>query len=184
MYFKIQLRKYFNNHASKIPDLMNENESTINDRIEALILAKEKGRQKNFADTVKVAPTTINSLVSGRRGDPSYTLLKKIMKAYPDVSESWLMHGEGEMFSKDNEPKVPVSMFNELKGMYDKLKQELDQLRLENQSMRTVLSVLDKLGKYRGILLPTSETSNLDNVLHMLNQKVSEKVAPKHATAA
>jgi len=68
---------------------------SINDRIKILIDLLAKGRQNVFAEATNIRTTTINGIVGTRGNDPSFSTLKKIIDAYPNIDVNWLMKGEG-----------------------------------------------------------------------------------------
>lgn len=75
--------------------------SSITDRIRALI--NIKGLNDNmFASTIGVPYTTLNGLLQ-RGGDVKSSILQSILEVYPDISPSWLLMGQGEMFSTTQE---------------------------------------------------------------------------------
>lgn len=49
-----------------------------------------------FAQQLGVQPSTISHILSGRNY-PRFEMLSAIMRNYPEISERWLMLGEGEM---------------------------------------------------------------------------------------
>lgn len=72
-------------------------------------------RLKYFIDTIKVPTTTVadlcdiprpsfSQLLSGRNQKVSDVLIRKIHKAYPDLSVMWLMFGEGPMLNSEQNP--------------------------------------------------------------------------------
>jgi transcriptional regulator with XRE-family HTH domain len=68
----------------------------MKDRI--LQIMKDKGLQAvSFADTIGVSPGTISHILNGRN-DPSKVTIDKILSAFPDISSSWLLSGEGPMY--------------------------------------------------------------------------------------
>lgn len=68
---------------------------TINDRIIVLINLLERGTKRSFAKKAGIPEGTLSSIVGARRSDLSYTILKKIITAYPEVNLDWLMKEAG-----------------------------------------------------------------------------------------
>ncbi|GAB3195684.1 transcriptional regulator with XRE-family HTH domain [Pontibacter aydingkolensis] len=65
------------------------------DRIRELM--EHKGfTSSQFADTVDVPRAVISHILSGRN-KPSLEVVTKVVSAFPDVSMSWLLLGEGDM---------------------------------------------------------------------------------------
>ena len=80
-------------------------------------IMEDKGlKPSTFADKVGVSRPTISQILgeNGRQNDPSKATIDKILKAFPDISPSWFMRGEGEMrirerpFIKPAVSSVPV----------------------------------------------------------------------------
>lgn len=55
-----------------------------------------------FADTCTIPRPTVSQLLNGRNKKVSDEVIGKIHRAYPDLSISWLMFGEGEMLVGQN----------------------------------------------------------------------------------
>ena len=86
----------------------------MRERMERIM--KEKGLQpSSFADKIDVSRGTISHILNGRMingirvyNDPSNDTIKKILKAFPDISPSWFRDGEGLMY-KNQRIIQPVS---------------------------------------------------------------------------
>lgn len=67
-----------------------------------------------FADACRIARPSLSQLLSGRNKKVSDELIAKIHDAYPQLSISWLLFGEGEMESAPNiqfsEPQNPPTL--------------------------------------------------------------------------
>lgn len=75
---------------------MNE---TVKQRL--LLFIKEKGlSQKRFEETVHISNGYVNNL----KASPSSTIIQKILYAFPELSQSWLLTGEGPMLVSSSEP--------------------------------------------------------------------------------
>lgn len=73
----------------------------IIDRIKLFI--KEKGLSvSQFADTCDIPRPTVSQLLNGRNKKVSDEIFRKIHNAYPALSISWLLFGEGEMFKENS----------------------------------------------------------------------------------
>ena len=57
--------------------------------------------QQTFSAKLGISPATLSSIFKGRTR-PTSNLVEAIHKQYPDISVSWLMFGEGEMFANPN----------------------------------------------------------------------------------
>ena len=71
----------------------------IQDRIVSIIEAKGLNK-KTFSEAVDIQPQTLHHIVGGRRTYPSYDVIRKILYTYSDISERWLLLGEGNMEKK------------------------------------------------------------------------------------
>ena len=64
----------------------------------------------------------ISQIISGRQSKPSFDLLVKISEAFPEISEKWLLKGEGEMLeivsgvSMETGETQKISVFTDSKG--------------------------------------------------------------------
>jgi len=70
----------------------------MKDRLLALMKA-ESLSPSQFADELSIQRSAVSHLVSGRNL-PSYDVLVKILKRFPDVNPEWLLLGKGEMYRK------------------------------------------------------------------------------------
>jgi Helix-turn-helix. len=68
----------------------------IQDRI--LEIIKIKGLNKNsFSSTTNIQPQTLHHIVSGRRTNPSFEVIHKIISTFSDINPRWFITGEGDM---------------------------------------------------------------------------------------
>lgn len=75
---------------------MNE-KNTIQDRIQELINHFGKNK-RSFALMVGTSDVVIGNIVAGRRGQPSYDLIEKIIQTIANINIEWLITGAGNMF--------------------------------------------------------------------------------------
>lgn len=81
---------------------------TVNERIKILIEKLEEENQRKFALKIGVSTTGLNSMLPGNReSKPSFEVLNKILSTYPQVSATWLLTGEGEMFKAGTDVATP-----------------------------------------------------------------------------
>ena len=90
-------------------------EETVKERL--LLFIKEKGlSQKRFEETAHISNGYVNNL----KASPSSKVLQKIFYAFPDLSQSWLLTGEGSMLQSDNIPADrPKMSYTEGKPYYN-----------------------------------------------------------------
>jgi len=64
-------------------------------------IMKQQGlNQKDFAATTGISPATLSSIFNGRTS-PTLNHAELLHKRFPNLSMSWLMFGEGDMFEKN-----------------------------------------------------------------------------------
>ena len=72
-------------------------------------LEAESYTVSQFADTCAIPRPTVSQLLNGRNKKISDEIISKIHAAYPYLSISWLLFGEGEMFVKNNASDFALS---------------------------------------------------------------------------
>lgn len=77
--------------------------TTINDRIQGVVTLIADGNATAFARMCDVSASIINSIIGGRKSEPSFSILSKIytVASKHGVSAHWLLTGEGEMIEED-----------------------------------------------------------------------------------
>jgi SOS-response transcriptional repressor LexA len=84
--------------------------TTINTRLAQLI--DSLGLNPNsFSKDMGISATTIYHIIGGRYSEPSFSLIQKIVDAFPAVNLDWLVKGEGDMLSNSN-AFLPESVTN------------------------------------------------------------------------
>ncbi len=78
-------------------------ETPVSERIKFLVTSREKGNKSAFGRTIGVTPQAVADILE-TKGGPSFPVLQKILKAYPDINSEWLIFGEGEML-KGQQPE-------------------------------------------------------------------------------
>ena len=71
--------------------------TTIKERFDCLIKHYSNGNKSKFASKIGVAHTVIENIVGVRGGNPSFSLLRNLFDAFPDVNQEWLIAGKGNM---------------------------------------------------------------------------------------
>lgn len=77
------------------------------DRIKSLLAVKNL-TSSQFANEIGVQRSGISHILSGRN-KPSLDFILKILDHYPELSEKWLLRGEGEMYQGE----LTNTLFNE-----------------------------------------------------------------------
>lgn len=76
-------------------------EETVKHRL--LLFIKEKGlSQKRFEEAAHISNGYVNNL----KASPSSKVLQKIFGAYPELSQSWLLTGEGPMLTSSSDMSI------------------------------------------------------------------------------
>ncbi|WP_273215627.1 helix-turn-helix domain-containing protein [Runella zeae] len=130
-------------------------EQTINQRIDAIISSLNMN-QKVFAESLGKAPTVIYNIVNGRN-KPGFEIIESLLKKYPQINSSWLLTGEGEMFTTTPilTPPTPTSdsylqeYLKKLEERFEKLLSQKDKL-IESQQY-LIEHLESRLGKLKGV---------------------------------
>lgn len=112
---------------------MNE-KNLINDRIEKLINTLNMNKL-SFAKKVGTSDAVIGNIVGGRRSDPSYELIKKIIHSIDKINIEWLIEGKGEMFVS-NLYSQDKQMIIALEEKIEFLNQIIEGLKENNQLLK------------------------------------------------
>lgn len=86
------------NTARKIVE---KTQQPVHERLNFLIERLANGIQARFAERVGVPTGTIGDILGKKKSKPGFELTGKILQAYPEVNERWLITGEGEMLKSD-----------------------------------------------------------------------------------
>ena len=79
---------------------------TINDRIIILISLLEDGVKRFFARAIGIPEGTLSSILGSRKSDLSFSVIKKITDAYPEINTAWLIKEEGEPLFRQKKEKL------------------------------------------------------------------------------
>lgn len=91
---------------------------TINERFEAIITELYNGNKRAFAKAANISPTVVENVVGSRKGNPSFEVMNKIC-ANANISEKWLLTGEGPMLKEEIEGEhLNLPMATLPKGTY------------------------------------------------------------------
>lgn len=87
-------------------------------------------------------------------------VLNNILLTYPQVSMTWLVNGEGEMFVQNEINKVadntvPYSLNNNYKELYEEVRKDNKDLREENKKLREEL--LEQMNRNQKLIIENSQ---------------------------
>ncbi|MGV8139255.1 MAG: helix-turn-helix transcriptional regulator [Mangrovibacterium sp.] len=82
---------------------------SINDRIIVLINLLEDGVKRSFSRNAGIPEGTLSSIIGSRKSDPSFSMIKRIVDAYPEVNVEWLVKEEGEPILKEAKKLSPLA---------------------------------------------------------------------------
>ncbi|MBF9224267.1 S24 family peptidase [Hymenobacter ruricola] len=92
--------------------IVEKTQQPVHERLIFLIERLAGGVQARFADRVGVPTGTIGDILGKKKSKPGFELTGKILLAYPEVSERWLLTGEGEMLkTKVSAPLQEISSY-------------------------------------------------------------------------
>lgn len=73
-------------------------QTSVSERLAQIVEASELSKSQ-FARTTGLSPQNVYDFISGRKGDPSYGVIKKILDRYPNINANWLISGSGSMLN-------------------------------------------------------------------------------------
>ncbi|MGI4862394.1 MAG: S24 family peptidase [Janthinobacterium lividum] len=82
-----------------------EEKGTIAQRLIEMINFFSDGNKSAFGRITDLQSGVIAGFVGGRLNKPGFEVLQKLVTAYPQINERWLLLGEGEMLKGDIPPK-------------------------------------------------------------------------------
>lgn len=79
----------------------------INTRIKAICDNVFNGNLSQMAKSTYISRTTLISIIGEQQSTPGYDVLRKIVEMpTAEISETWLLTGEGNMFASKDKPEV------------------------------------------------------------------------------
>jgi len=130
-----------------------------------------------LAEAIGVQRSGISHILSGRN-KPSLDFVMKVLEAYPELNESWLLKGEGEMLKPANADASLFSVVEPKQAPDSAINQET--INEPTVSINEPTTVNDEDGPYYGNNIPENEiesnakedselkqsqASNVDNIL-------------------
>lgn len=81
----------------------------MRDKIDLLLKTKRLSAT-SFARMLEIQPSSISHILSGRN-KPSYDLVVKILRAFPELNPDWLLLDSSEMFRDKSEHSSDSALF-------------------------------------------------------------------------
>jgi hypothetical protein len=98
-------------------------------------------QQARFERKVGLSNGFVNNIGKSIRGDSLF----KISNAYPELSKSWLMLGEGKMFSSDNETLMYDLKNLSITASIAEYKKEIQQLKEKIQNLEEKIEMKNEI---------------------------------------
>ena len=140
--------------------------SRLKTLIEALGLSDSQ-----FADKCEISRSTLSLILSGKNKKISDVMLSQIHSAFPEVSILWILFGEGDKFSKEENQSTTNQNIAENSIFQDNSSQSDEQLNLVslNQLENIIKDIVNKsfnhtISTLENLVLKTSEPSSLRKV--------------------
>ncbi len=122
----------------------------IQDRIKALVETLARN-PNDFSVKIDTPNSQIYNIIRGKRNKPSFDLIVKICRTFPEISLDWLILGEGAMFrslpspgnaaSQMEEPQISYGSSNKKRSAeeyhegLDELKEEVERLKQSHNDL-------------------------------------------------
>ena len=107
---------------------------TVPDRISMLVLYAKCKSVKALAQRLDENQQILYDLKSGKTQDISGRVANKIFLVFPDISEAWLLRGEGEMLKKSSSSEaetiaVPVDILRLNLNLTETIRQQQETIQ-------------------------------------------------------
>jgi transcriptional regulator with XRE-family HTH domain len=146
------------------------------------IIDKKGLQSSSFADKIQVSRGTISHILNGRTingvkvyNDPSKDTIDKILIAFPDISPSWLLRGEGAMYKSDRISIQPATssaqpnLFDEISSVESSGKSNTGDYTQKNEvkkpENKTNIPVI------QDIKLSNTTSKKIDKIMIFFNDK-------------
>ncbi|WP_305030430.1 hypothetical protein [Hymenobacter convexus] len=84
---------------------MRKGEQPVAERIKFLLETRAQGNKSELGRAAGISGQAVADLIGGKKGGPSFPVLQKMLRSYPDINAEWLLFGEGEMQKSAEAPK-------------------------------------------------------------------------------
>lgn len=118
----------------------------IGNRVEQLIEFLEHNKN-SFAEEIGVAPTIIYNITGKRKSSPSFEVLEKVKRKFPNVNMNWIFNGEGSpLIEVETTPEIQtqVQTLTHRMKQYEELATVRDQyISVLREKMETLKSQVE-----------------------------------------
>lgn len=132
---------------------------TESQRIDYLVSALEGGNAKAFANKAGMHQQTVTGLRQGKYHIDKY--VTKILAAYPDVDDKWLVTGDGD-------PLVSIREKGEVLRKMEALEKEIGRL---TKVVERMAAQIDDSSMFSSIGNKDNTQNNVENTKHRKNKK-------------
>jgi len=156
------------------------NSDPITGKIRELI--KVKGLQySTFADKIGVSRGTVSHILSDRN-KPCRDTIEKILKAFPDISPSWLERSEGSMYNSERIMMKPIfpkepDLFDENQPLESNEESQENKYPLENGDK--VWENKSKTVGIKSINQLNIPSKKIDNIVFFFSDKTYKIYTPE-----
>lgn len=104
---------------------------------------------RNFAEKIGTSPTQIYDLRKGKIRKLSPEMTEKILSAYPQISRSFLLTGEGDLFGTQSAPSINTISQNgdnvQNNGVNEEsISKMLETIHSQQQTIQSLVEMLSK----------------------------------------
>ena len=139
-------------------------QDSVNQRLNFLVETFEKGKKASFARKIGISPQGVQELLAGRKGDPSFKVLVKILESYPQVCADWLVLGNGPMLKEKQATEENESI---------KSSDTLHSLRNQQMTQSADLYRWGQIKMYIGMIysVASAELADYRRAMHIIKQQ-------------
>ncbi len=123
---------------------------TINKRI-LKVMTTFNLNKNQFANILGVHPTVIHNIVDekGRKSEPSFKFLSKLISSFEDINGDWLLAGRGDLFRVKEDQLITDLQDSNLRQEILDLKKDkailAEQVVLKDQQIQRLWKEIDEL---------------------------------------
>ena len=123
-------------------------ENSINERVKRIMEIERFRNPARFAAAIGVTRQSVSSWLIGK--PISGEKIEMILKAFPNISEVWLRHGIGDMYSGGSntnvvqEPGIEYEIIQDINDVIRDLKNEIQRLRNEISKKELYIRIIEE----------------------------------------